>query len=69
MAATIKKDWGSQIWIEGDAVPTYTTLSGTTEAFSDDIDLETSGYEGAWVIVEVDFEATPVGNVVVKVYG
>lgn len=67
--ATISKSWGTQTWIEGDAVPSWTTLSGTTEEYSAAVDLETSGYEGAHVIVEVDFDATPTDDVKVKIYG
>lgn len=67
--ATISKNWGAETFIEGSATPTWTTLSGTTEEFSSDVDLETNGYEGAHVFVEVDFDLTPTDNVKVKVYG
>lgn len=66
--ATISKSWATQTWIEGGAA-SWTTLSGTTETYSDDVDLETNGYEGAHVIVEVNFDASPTDDVKVKVYG
>jgi hypothetical protein len=47
----------------------YVTLSSTTEIFSSNIDLETEGYEGCHIIVEVNFDATPTDDVDVKVYG
>ncbi len=56
--ATIKKNWASQSQIEG-VSDAYTTLSGTTEEYSSDVDLETNGYEGAHVTVEIDYDATP----------
>lgn len=53
-------------YIEGDGVPTYTTLSGTTEEFSADVDLTT--HESVHVEVEVTFETTPADDVDVNVY-
>ena len=66
--ATIKKNWSSATQIEGTG-DSYTTLSGTTEDFSADVDLETNGYEGAHVIVEIDYNATPTDEVKIKLYG
>lgn len=66
--ATISKNWAAQAQIEGSG-DGYTTLSGTTEAFSDDVDLETNGYEGAHVIVEFDYDADAEGPVVIALYG
>jgi len=45
------------------------TLSGTTESFSSDVDLATNGYEGAHVIVEIDYDTTPADEVDISVYG
>jgi hypothetical protein len=66
--ATIKKNWASQSQIEGTG-DGYTTLSGTTEEYSADVDLETNGYEGAHVTVEIDYDATPADEVKIKLYG
>lgn len=66
--ATISKSWAAAAQIEGSG-DGYTTLSGTTEAYSSDVDLETSGYEGAHVIVEINFDGTPTDDVKVKLYG
>lgn len=66
--ATIKKNWASQSQIEGTGNG-YTTLSGTTEEYSADVDLETNGYEGAHVTVEIDYDATPTDEVKIKLYG
>lgn len=66
--ATISKKWAaeSQIIGEGDG---FITLSGTTEQYSSDVDLETSGYEGAHVIVIIDYNASPTDEVKIKIYG
>jgi len=66
--ATISKNWAalSQIIGSGDG---YVTLSGTTEAFSSDVDFETAGYEGAHVIVEINYDATPTDEVNINIYG
>jgi len=66
--ATIKKNWASQSQIEG-VSDAYTTLSGTTEEYSSDVDLETNGYEGAHMTVEIDYDATPTDEVKIKLYG
>lgn len=66
--ATVSKNWGSSTQIEGSG-DGYTTLSGTTMEYSADVDLETSGYEGAHVIVEVNFDGTPTDDVKVSVWG
>lgn len=66
--ATIKKNWASQSQIEGTG-DGYTTLSGTTEEYSSDVDMETNGYEGAHVTVEIDYDATPTDEVKIKLYG
>jgi len=67
--ADIKKNWSSQVWIEGDAVPTWTTLSSTTEEFSATVNMETDGYEAAHVKAEVDFQGSPNGNIEIAFYG
>ena len=51
--ATISRNWTSQSQIIG-TDDGYVTLSGTTESFSSDVDMETNGYEGAHVTVEID---------------
>ncbi len=66
--ATIKKNWAAQSQIEG-VSDAYTTLSGTTEEYSSDVDMETNGHEGAHVIVEIDYDATPTDEVKIKIYG
>ncbi len=66
--ATIKKNWAAQSQIEG-VSDAYTTLSGTTEEYSSDVDLETNGYEGAHVIVEINNDSTPTDEVRIKLYG
>jgi len=66
--ATIKKNWAAQSQIEGTG-DGYTTLSGTTEEYSADVDLETNGYEGAHVIVEINYDASPTDEVKIKLYG
>ena len=66
--STISKNWAAQAQIEGSG-DGYTTLSGTTEEFSADIDLETNGYEGAHIIVEIDYDSDPTDEVKIKLYG
>jgi len=66
--ATIKKNWASQSQIEG-VSDAYTTLSGTTEEYSSDVDMETNGHEGAHVIVEIDYDSSPTDEVKIKLYG
>ena len=65
---TINKNWGSpsQIIGTGDG---YVTLSGTTESYSTNIDMETNGYEGAHVTVEIDHDSSPTDEVKIKLYG
>jgi hypothetical protein len=41
--STIKKNWAVQSQIAGSG-DGYITLSGTTESYSSDVDLETNGY-------------------------
>lgn len=65
---TIKRAFGSQSQIIGSG-DGYVTLSGTTESFSSDIDLETNGYEGVHVIVEINYDATPIDEVEIAIYG
>ena len=65
---TISKNWASPVQIEGSG-DGYTTLSGTTEEYSADVDLETNGYEGAHVIVEIDYDESPTDEVKIKLYG
>ena len=66
--ATISKAWAAQTQIIGTG-DGYVTLSGTTESFSSDVDMETSGYEGAHLIVEMDYDATPTDEVIISIYG
>ena len=66
--ATIKRNWVSQSQIIGTG-DGYVTLSGTTESYSSDVDMETNGYEGAHVTVEIDYDATPTDEVDIKLYG
>lgn len=66
--ATISKVWAANAQVIGTG-DGYVTLSGTTESFSSNVDLQTSGYEGAHVIVEVNFDATPTDDVDVSIYG
>jgi hypothetical protein len=68
MATTIKKNWASQSQIIGTS-DGYITLSGTTESYSSDVDLETNGYEGAYLIIEIDYDASPTNEVKIKLYG
>ena len=66
--STINKNWASaaQVIGSGDG---YVTLSQTTESFSSDVDLETNGYEGAHVIVEMAYDDTPTDEVEIALYG
>lgn len=66
--STVSKVWAAVVQALGSG-DGFATLSGTTESFSSDVDLETDGYEGAHVIVEVDFDATPTDNVLIGIYG
>ena len=65
--ATGKKSWSSQTQVIGTS-DGYVNLS-TTEVFSSDIDLETNGYEGAHVIVEIDYASSPTDEVTINFYG
>lgn len=60
--AIINRDWSSETTIM-DAV------SVTDGSWSDDIDLETGGYEGAHIIVDADFPASPTDNLIVEIRG
>ncbi len=64
---TITKSWTDQTQVIGSGGG-WVTLSGTTEAFSSGVDLETNGYEGAHVIVEADFDPSPTDDVEVALY-
>lgn len=66
--ATIKKAWATQAQVLGSG-GSGVTLSGTTEQFSSDVDLETDGYEGAHVVVDIDYEATPADQIIISLYG
>lgn len=68
MTTTIKKNWATQSQIIGTG-DGWITLSGTTESYSSDIDLETNGYEGAHLIVEIDYDVSPTDEVKIKLYG
>jgi len=58
--ATISKSFGSETTI-------MNAVAVTTGSWSDDVDFETNGYEGAHVIVDVDFPASPTDNLIVEV--
>jgi hypothetical protein len=58
--ATISKSFGSETTI-------LNAVAVTTGSWSDDVDLETNGYEGAHVIVDADFPASPTDNLIVEV--
>lgn len=66
--ATINRNWASQSQIVGTS-DGYVTLSGTTESYSLDVDLETNGYEGAHVTVEINYDGSPTDEVKIKLYG
>ncbi|MHC4226076.1 MAG: hypothetical protein ACYSW0_01485 [Planctomycetota bacterium] len=66
--ATINKNWASQSQIIGTSYG-YVTLSGTTESYSSDVDMETNGYEGAHVTVEINYDVSPTDEVKIKLYG
>lgn len=66
MADYSRKFEASRTYVEGDATPTYTVLSGTTEEFSADINLES--HQGVHVEVEVKFDSAPINDVWVRVY-
>ena len=56
--ATINRNWTSQSQIIGTG-DGYVTLSSTTESYSSDVDMETNGYEGAHIMLEIDYDASP----------
>ena len=66
--ATINRNWVSQSQIVGTS-DSYITLSGTTESYSLDVNLETNGYEGAHVTVEINYDGSPTDEVKIKLYG
>ena len=66
--ATISKNWASAVQIIGSG-DGYITLSGTTESFSSDVDLESNGYEGAHLVVEINYDASPTDEVEISLYG
>lgn len=66
--ATISKNWTSEVQIIGSG-DGYVTLSGTTESFSSDVDLESNGYEGAHLVVEINYDASPSDEVEISLYG
>lgn len=65
--STAKRTFASQSQCVGSG-DSYVTLSGTTESFGSNIDLETDGYEGVQVEVEVKWDAGPTDDVIVSVY-
>jgi len=65
---TISKNWAAQSQIIGSG-DNYVTLSGTTESYSSDVDMETNGYEGAHAIIEIDYDTSPTDEVKIKLYG
>ena len=60
--ATISKSWDSETTI-------MNAVAITTGSWSDNVDLETNGYEGAHIIVDADFPASPTDNLIVEVRG
>lgn len=59
--ATISKSFGSETTV-------MNAVAVTTGSWSDDVDLETNGYEGAHVVVDADFPASPADNLIVQVH-
>jgi hypothetical protein len=67
--ATISKSWAAQQQILGGSADSWTTMAtGTALNYSSEVDLETDGYEGAHVIVEVDGPAAPTDYVDVSIF-
>lgn len=60
--ATISKVWGTETTI-------MNAIAVTTGSYSSDVDLETSGYDGAHITVDADFPASPTDNLEVYVQG
>jgi hypothetical protein len=58
--ATIKKNWQAEQTI-------INAVDVTTGTWSDDVDLETDGCEGAHVTVDANFPASPTDDLVVEV--
>jgi len=65
---TDKRSWGNSTYIIGTS-STWVTLSGTTKNYSSDVDLETNGYDGVHLIVEIDYDTTPTDEVTISIYG
>jgi len=65
--ATITRNWAAQSQIIGTG-DGYITLSGTTESYSSDVNLETNGYEGAVVSLEYDSAGTT-DNIIISFFG
>ncbi len=66
--ATITRNWAPQSQIIG-ASDGYVTLSGTTESYSSDVNLETGGYEGAHITVEINYDSSPTDEVKIRLCG
>ena len=66
--ATISKNWATAVQIIGSG-DGFITLSGITESFSSDVDLESDGYEGAQLVVEINYDASPTDEVEISLYG
>jgi hypothetical protein len=60
--ATISRSFASEATI-------MNAVSVTTGSASSDVDLETSGYEGAHVTVDADFPGSPTDDLIVEVQG
>jgi hypothetical protein len=58
--ATVKKNWQAEQAI-------INAVEVTTGTWSDDIDLETLGCEGAHITIDADFPESPTDNLVVEV--
>ncbi len=53
----------------GSTIENATTLSGTTEELTSDVDMETAGYVGAHLTVDFDWDASGTIDVAVSFYG
>lgn len=60
---------GKRVFRDLATIMNAVTLGDTAESFSSDIDLETDGYIGSHVVVDVTFSASGSQNVVASVYG
>lgn len=67
MSTTHKRTYTAQAWIEGGA-SSWTTLTGTTEEFTDAIDNTTNGYDSLYLWPEVDFDVGPTDDVECNLY-